>query len=432
MSGPRRILVVGSGAREHALAWRLARDAGVERVVAAPGNALMEDVADVHPAVNLAEPSAVVALARRARVDLVVVGPEAPLVGGLADRLAEAGIACFGPSAAAARIEGSKAFCRDVCQAAGVAIAEGRAFGAVNQALQFIEQLGVPVVVKADGLAAGKGVAICATRGEAERHLRDMLEHGRFGMAGRNVVVERLLAGREASVIALADGERLSVLPPARDHKRLAEGDRGPNTGGMGAYAPLPEIPSAVLERIVATVHRPVLAELARRGTPFRGALYAGLMLTADGPYVLEFNARLGDPESQAIVPLLGGSLASALMDAATGALADVPLPAVAASGVAITLAAAGYPDAPRAGDPIEGIAAAGAAGGLVFGAGVRRQSDGRLVSAGGRVLTVVGRGSDSGAAAEQAYAAASYISFAGMQLRRDIGPPRAVAGEAA
>jgi phosphoribosylamine---glycine ligase len=440
---PRSILVVGSGAREHALCWRLSKEPGVERVYAAPGNLLMPAAAEVHSEVAADDHLGIVALARSVAADLVVVGPEAPLVGGLADRLSESGIPCFGPSAAAAKLEGSKSFCREVCRAAGVQMADGRSFADISAALAFGRRMGAPLVVKADGLAAGKGVAICMSLDEVEWHIRAALETGRFGKAGRRVVIERYLEGREASVIALCDGDRGLVLPSARDHKRLGDADAGPNTGGMGAYSPVEELDRAALEGIYESFHRPVLTEMARRGTPFRGALFAGLMLTADGPRLLEFNARFGDPETQAILPLLERSLsfASLLAAAATGDLAraardqaidGLALLAEPGATVAITLAASGYPDAPRSGDAIEGIVAAQAAGALVFGAGVSEGRDSSLITSGGRVLTVVARGADVGSAAKAAYAAAGEITFAGRQMRHDIGRRRVAVGAAA
>jgi phosphoribosylamine---glycine ligase len=423
---PQRVLVVGAGARQHALAWRFASE-GVPHVAVAPGNPLMADVAELHSGVSADDLPAVVELARSTRVDLVVVGPEDPLVAGLADELASAGIACFGPRAAAARLEGSKAFARSICDAAGVPMAAGRPFSKMRDALEYAEQLGPPVVVKADGLAGGKGVTTCATLPEAELAIRDALEQGRFGSAGDTVVIERWLDGTEASVFALCDGERYALLPAARDHKRVGEGDTGPNTGGMGAYSPVAEIDDAHLAAIGESIVAPVLRAMAERGTPFRGALFAGLMLTPNGPRVLEFNVRFGDPETQAIMPRLAMPLAELLSDCATGSLrATGALPALPAATVAVTLAAAGYPDRGPRGDQIAGIEAARAAGALVFGAGVA-QVDGRLATAGGRVLTVVGTGGDVAAAADAAYAAADLIDYAGKFVRGDIG--RALAG---
>ncbi|MEP7378699.1 MAG: phosphoribosylamine--glycine ligase [Chloroflexota bacterium] len=418
-----RVLIVGSGAREHALAWRLASEDGTAGVLVAPGNPLMARVADVRPEVRVDDFDGIAGLCRAERVDLVVVGPEAPLVGGLADRLASESVACFGPSAAAAQLEGSKAFAREVCRAAGVPMATGRAFASARGALEYAAEIGLPHVVKADGLAGGKGVMICATLGEAERAIRSALDEGHFGAAGARVVIERFLTGREASVIAICDGTTALALPAARDHKQLREGNRGPNTGGMGAYSPLPDLDDARLAGVMRTIFEPVLAYMASRGTPFRGALFAGLMLTADGPRVLEFNARFGDPETQAILPRLSGPLAPLLLAAATGSLnGQAPPWSTDESTVALTLAADGYPAAPRTGDEIRGIDDALAAGALVFGAGVAQASQGALMTASGRVLTVVGRASDLSGAADAAYEAAARIDFAGKVVRRDIG----------
>jgi phosphoribosylamine--glycine ligase len=412
-----RVLVVGSGAREHALAWRLAGEAEVARVVVAPGNPLMEVVAEMRPDARADDFDAVVAACATERVDLVVIGPEAPLVAGLADRLAAAGIACFGPSALAARLEGSKSFAREVCRAAGVPMAGGRSFLSARGAIEYAAELGLPLVVKADGLAAGKGVTICATLTDAEHAVRAALDEGQA------VVVERFLVGHEASVIAICDGTTAVALPAARDHKRLLDGDRGPNTGGMGAYSPLDDLDGERLADVTRKIIEPVLAHMAARGTPFRGALFAGLMLTDDGPRVLEFNARFGDPETQAILPRLDQPLAPLLLAAATGSIAGYArIATIHDATVALTLAADGYPTTPRAGDEIRGIDEARANGALVFGAGVARDEAGVLVTAGGRVLTVVGRGSDLQGAADAAYESAGLIDFAGKQLRRDIG----------
>ena len=424
-----RVMVVGSGAREHALSWKLAGDAAVGDVIAAPGNAMMTDVAHVRSDVRLTDLDALVATALEENVDLVVVGPEAPLVGGVADRLVDADVAVFGPTAAAARLEGSKAFARDVCRSAGVEMAAGAAFDSLPDALAYIDSIEAPVVVKADGLAAGKGVALCETLADAEDALRAALIDGRFGDSGRRVVVEEWLHGVEASVIAICDGTRSVLLPAARDHKRLGDGDTGPNTGGMGAYSPIPELDDAALTQLQLTVFEPILGEMARRGTPYRGALFAGLMLTANGPRVLEFNARFGDPETQAILPRLEQPLAPLLWTAATRSLAGhAPLAAGSAmKTVGVTLASSGYPDAPSVGDPIEGILDARSSGALVFAAGVREPAfasgtRGVVETAGGRVLTVVGRGADIRDAADEAYAAADVIRFAGKKMRHDIG----------
>jgi len=421
-----RILIVGSGAREHALCWRLSLE-GAERVIVAPGNALMSDVADVRGDVSVADLDGVVALASAERVDLVVVGPEAPLAAGLADRLREAGICCFGPGAAAARIEASKSFAREVCRQASVPMATGASFESASPAIEYAEMLGLPVVVKADGLAAGKGVAICGTAVEVESSIREAVEGGRFGASGQRVIVEQWLDGVEASVIAICDGIDAVILPVARDHKRLRAGDEGPNTGGMGAYSPVAEADDLLVRRLHGEIFIPVLREMERRGTPFRGALFAGLMLTVNGPRVLEFNARLGDPETQAILARLDEPITPLLLAAATASLVavgsrDPILGATKGATVALTLASDGYPESPRAGDAIDGITAARSTGALVFGAGVRLQGPAGMVTSGGRVLTVVGRGHDVAAAADAAYAAADLIIFAGKQVRWDIG----------
>jgi phosphoribosylamine--glycine ligase len=430
----RGVLVVGAGARQHALAWRFARD-GVARIVVAPGNPLMSDVAEVRPGADGDDLDALVALALAERVDLVVVGPEDPLVAGLADVLAAAGIPCFGPSAAAARLEASKSFAREVCDAAGVAMAKGRAFDDAASAIAFAESLDGNVAIKADGLALGKGVTLCTSIDEATAAIRGALVERRFGAAGDRVVVEELLSGHEASVIALCDGERFALLPAARDHKRAFDGDQGPNTGGMGAYSPLDDVDDAALENIGDAVVAPVLREMARRGTPFTGALFAGLMLTVHGPRVLEFNIRLGDPETQAIVPRLAAPLAELMLECATGRLsASGVLPTLPDATVALCLAADGYPETGRRGDTINGIDAARATGALVFGAGVATgdAGEGELVTAGGRVLTVVGRGATVADAADHAYSAAALIDYEGKWLRRDIGRSSSAIGAVA
>ena len=437
-AGPRRILVIGSGGREHALAWRISREPGVERVIVAPGNPGMRDVARAVPSVGASDAASIAALAEREEADLVVVGPEAPLVDGLADALEARGLAVFGPSAAASALEGSKAFCRSVAEAAGVAMADGAAYDDPDAALRAARALGGHVAIKADGLAAGKGVTVCDSLDEAEAAIRAAMVERVFGAAGGRVVVERAITGLEASVIAICDSTCALALPAARDHKRIFDGDRGPNTGGMGAYSPVADLGDDDVAQIVERFHRPVLAELARRGTPFRGALYAGVMLTADGPMLLEFNVRFGDPETQAILPRLDAPLGLLLAAAARGRLAETAralgiggtlLPAVPDATAAVVLAAPGYPGTPEVGGRVDGIAAARATGALVFCAGVGDGQDGELVTSGGRVLSVAGRGRDLDSAAAAAYAGADRIAFPGRQLRRDIGRrPAAVA----
>jgi len=419
---PTRILVVGSGGREHALAWKLAGEPGVNEIIVAPGSQAIDREPRVRsvPGVDPLDSGAIVAVARREAVELAVIGPEAPLAAGVADALVAAGIPTFGPTAAAARIESSKSFCREIAEAAGVRMARGRAFDDLAAARTFAVELAGSggVVIKADGLAAGKGVAVCADVTEALDALERLFD-------GR-IVVEERLDGPEASLIALCDGRWAIALPLARDHKRLADGDQGPNTGGMGAYSPLPDLPEERIPELLETIHRPILAELTRRGTPFVGALYAGLMLTADGPVLLECNARFGDPEAQVLLPRLGAALGPWLLAAARGRMrpaaeSAATLPALPPAAVAIVLASAGYPEAPRRGDPIDGLDEPGETGAIVFHAATVLDADGGWRTNGGRVLTVVGRGPDLAAARSRAEAAADRISWGGMQRRRDI-----------
>ena len=439
---PTRILVVGAGGREHALAWKLAGEPGVNEIVVAPGSGAMatEDRVRVLPGLDSLDPEAIVAAARNASAELVVIGPEAPLAAGVVDALERAGIAAFGPTAAAARLETSKAFCHEVAEAAGVPMARARAFrgGEGAAALAWIHELarsGAGAVLKADGLAAGKGVIVTES-------LEQALQLAPSFLAGRApdlpaLVIEERLAGREASVIAICDGGRAIALPAARDHKRLCDGDLGPNTGGMGAYSPLPDLDEVATERILATVHRPILAEMARRGTPFRGFLYAGLILTADGPTLLECNVRLGDPEAQVMLPRVATALGPLLLAAARGILpADTPalVPSLPGATVGIVLAAKGYPGDPRRGDPIAGLPEAEEAGTLVFHAGTVRRPGGGFGTNGGRVLAVVGRGASLADARAAAERGAGVISWDGQQRRHDIAsdlpePALAVAG---
>jgi phosphoribosylamine--glycine ligase len=379
--------------------------------------------------VDALDPAAVVDLARAASVELVVVGPEAPLSVGVADALEAAGIPVFGPTRAAAALETSKAFCHEVARAAGVPTARARSFTGdeTDAARAFVRELadvGLGAVLKADGLAAGKGVIVTTSTEQALELVPSFLAGRPAGVPA--LVIEGRLEGREASVIAICDGIRAVALPAARDHKRLCDGDAGPNTGGMGAYSPLPDLDDAGVDAIVDAVHRPILAELARRGIPFRGFLYAGLILTSSGPVLLETNARLGDPEAQAILPRLDADLAPLLLGAARGALPEGTgrrLPADAVAAVAIVLAAHGYPGDPRRGDPIEGLEEAAGHGAIVFHAGTvaRQRPEGGFGTNGGRVLAVVGRGRDLGEARARAERAADAITFDGAQRRHDI-----------
>lgn len=413
------ILVIGSGAREHALLYAMSKDPQVEALHVAPGNVGMEALATLHPVVA-DDPAAVTALARELGVDLVVVGPEVPLVAGVADALREAGIAVFGPDRAAARIEGSKAFAKDVMKAAGVRTAEAEAIepGAAEADVDAaLDRFGPTWVVKDDGLAAGKGVVVTPDRAAAKEHALAVLA------AGNPVLLESFLDGPEVSLFCLVDGETVVPLVPAQDHKRVGEGDTGPNTGGMGAYAPLDWLPEGAVDRIVAEVCEPVAKEMVARGCPFRGLLYAGLAWGAEGPAVVEFNCRFGDPETQAVLALLESPLGQVLNAAATGTLAEFgPLSWRDGYALTVVLAAQGYPASTRTGDPITG-AEPGREGDGVLHAGTKRDGD-AIVSAGGRVLSVVGAGATLEEARDAAYATLDGISLDGSHFRRDIALP--------
>ncbi len=411
-----KVLLVGSGGREHALAWKLAQSPLLTQLLIAPGNPGTALLGRNIP-VDSSATALLVDVARRERVDLVVVGPEAPLAAGLADACLAAGIPVFGPTAAAARIESSKAFAKELMQRAGVPTAAAQVFDDPAAAAAFVRASGRPWVVKADGLAAGKGVVVAESVDETLAAIA-ALGHT---VAGARLVLEERLHGREVSLIALCDGERLLPLPAAQDHKRLGDGDTGPNTGGMGAFAPSPFLAPELREEIVRQVMQPVVRALVDEGTPFRGALYAGLILTEEGPRVLEFNARFGDPETQAIMPLIEGDLLAALHACAAGRLDPAMLGQKAGATACIVLAAAGYPGPPRYGDPISGIEGVDEPGVLIFHAGTAWDG-GHLVTCGGRVLGITGMGRDLRAALRRAYGVVELISFPGMQFRRDIG----------
>jgi phosphoribosylamine---glycine ligase len=406
-----KVLVIGGGGREHAIAAALARDPDVAELHAAPGNPGVAAVATLHP-VTATDGQAVGELARRIAADLVVIGPEAPLVAGVADAVRDVGVACFGPSAAAAEIEGSKAFAKDVMQAAGIPTASGRLCQSAAEVAGALQRFGAPYVVKDDGLAAGKGVLVTPDRAAAAAHA---------AACGR-VVVEEFLDGPEVSVFAICGGGAVLPMQPAQDFKRLGDGDAGPNTGGMGAYTPLPWAPAKLVEEVRERVLQPAVDELARRSRPFAGVLYAGLALTSAGVKVVEFNARFGDPETQPLLELLETPLASVLLAAANGRLVDVP-PLQWRPGAAVTVVAAapGYPAAPVSGAPISGVSEAERIDGVsVFHAGTSSRG-GRLTVSGGRVLAVTGTGRDLSEARQRAYAGIGCISFDGMQVRRDI-----------
>ncbi len=415
-----KALVVGGGGREHALCWGLARSPRVTELVAAPGNAGIAAHARLEPDVDATDVEAILALAERERPDLVVIGPEAPLVAGLADALRERRLAVFGPGAAAAKLEGSKSFAKELMMDAGVPTARAGSFTELGPALELVDVLGGRAAVKADGLAAGKGVTVATDRDTAVAALRECLEAQVFGEAGATVLVEELLEGPEVSAFALVDADRVVPLALSQDFKRVGDGDSGPNTGGMGAYSPLPWIEPATEQRIWAIVRATVDA-LRRRGITYRGLLYTGLMLTPGGPKVLEYNCRFGDPETEVVIPRLESDLADLLMATALDRLADVKVALRDIAAVTVVLASGGYPGAYASGVPIEGLDdASEVEGASVFHAGTARSSD-TVTTAGGRVLAITGTGASIGEARGTAYTAAERIAFEGMTYRRDI-----------
>ena len=415
-----KLLIVGGGGREHALAWKFARDNPACEIVAAPGN---PGIAELGRCVNVgaADVSGLVALARAERPDLTVVGPEAPLAAGLVDALRDAGLPAFGPGAAAARIESSKRFAKELMARAGVATARAIASSDPALARDAVRHMGLPVVIKATGLAAGKGVIVCASVADAEAAIDTMLIEHAHGTAGNEILVEEFMQGEELSLFVITDGTNVLPMMPAQDHKRLLEGDRGPNTGGMGAYAPVavgtPERVQDIVERVIL----PTLGALRAEGTPFSGLLYAGLMLTATGPRVVEFNCRFGDPETQALLPLLESDLVAPLLAVARGEqLGTEPLRWSARHAVTTVVAAAGYPDAPRTGAPI--TLPDFAPDVHIFHAGTARRADGTLVTAGGRVLSVTAVAASLADAQQASAAAAHGVTFEGKLYRADIG----------
>jgi phosphoribosylamine--glycine ligase len=417
-----KVLLVGGGGREHALAWRFLTDDPTLELIAAPGN---PGIAELGRCVNVAatDIDGLLALARAESVALTVVGPEAPLAAGIVDRFREHSQPIFGPTRDAAQIETSKAFSKQLMREAGVPTADSVTCTSVDEARRAVDRFGAPVVIKASGLAAGKGVIVCQSVEEAHAAIASMLEGHAFGEAGHTVVVEEFMEGEELSVFALTDGTRAVLLVPAQDHKRLLDGDRGPNTGGMGAYAPVSLTSAELLAEVSARIVLPTLSALRARGAPFTGLLYAGLMLTSDGPKVVEFNCRFGDPETQAVLPAM--STAPSLLDLMLCVGRGEPLPDavdVRATGHAVTtvLAAAGYPERPRTGDTIDMPEAPSDV--LVFHAGTKRAADGSLVTAGGRVLAVTGLGGSLDEAQHRSLAYAASVTFAGKQFRSDIG----------
>jgi phosphoribosylamine--glycine ligase len=415
-----KVLVIGGGGREHALAWKIRRDDPAAEVIAAPGNPGIAALGRC-VGVRATDTPALVALARDERVDLVVVGPEGPLATGVVDALQAAEIPAFGPTAAAARIESSKVFAKQVMRAAGVPTARAEHHTEPDSALRALHDFGAPVVIKASGLAAGKGAIVCETLGEAERAVDQMLRQRTFGEAGTEILIEEFMIGEELSLFGITDGTTVVPMLPAQDHKRLLEGDRGPNTGGMGAYAPVSLGDEALVAAAVSDIFEPTLAALRDAGAPFRGLLYAGVMLTPDGPKVVEFNCRFGDPETQALLPLLESNLLELLLAVASGdGLRGARLAWSGRSALTTVLAAAGYPDAPRLGDPI--TLAPDEPDGIVFHAGTGRDAAGRLITSGGRVLAATGIGDTLADAQRASGRLADRITFEGRQYRTDLG----------
>ena len=415
-----RVLVIGSGGRESALVWALARSPSVAGVVAAPGNAGIARMADTID-VRSIDPGGALEAARRTRADLVVVGPEAPLVAGAADALRAEGFKVFGPDAAAARIEGSKSYAKELMDHAGVPTARWQSFDSVAKAVSYLDELGPPYVVKADGLAAGKGVVVTSEREEAVEAVRERIEGRVFGEAGSTVVIEEFLDGEEASLIAFVDGKNVAPCEVAQDYKCIFDNDEGPNTGGMGSYSPVPACPPELAESIVDVVIEPMVRATAATGRPFVGALYAGLALTSRGPRVVEFNARFGDPETQALLPRLRSDLGEVALAAATGDLAGTRLEWSSKACVSVVLASEGYPGRYDWGFVIEGLDEVGAMEDVeVFHAGTTER-EGQMLTAGGRVLAVSALGDGFGAARALAYDAASRINFDGKHVRKDV-----------
>jgi phosphoribosylamine--glycine ligase len=417
-----RVLVIGSGGREHALCWSISASPMLTKLWCAPGNPGIAAVAEC-VAINALDIASLVAFAQDNEIDLVLPGPEAPLVAGITDAMDAAGIPCCGPSAAAAQLEGSKAFAKEVCDAAGIPTALWEKFDDAEAAREFIRRRGAPIVVKADGLAGGKGVVVATTEAEALAAVDAMMSQRLFGESGASIVIEECLTGEEISVFALCDGETALLLGSAQDHKRVGDGDTGPNTGGMGSYSPVPACSPALEQAVLERVIQPALAEMARRGIPFRGVLYAGLMLTADGPKLIEFNVRFGDPECQALLLKLKSDLLAALQAACDGELRNFNLRWFDLAAISVVMAAHGYPEAPQRGSEIRGLNKAAAMPDVqVFHAGTEADADGCLRAASGRVLTVCATGTTLRAARDAAYQAVQAIDWPEGFCRHDIG----------
>jgi phosphoribosylamine--glycine ligase len=426
----KRILVVGSGGREHTLVWAISRSKHVERTYAAPGNAgTAGDGVNVAAAVKPPF-GELTDFVRSEGIDLTVVGPEQPLVDGMTDAFEKAGLRVFGPRQEAAQLEGSKSFAKEVMEAAGVPTGACEIFDTSAEALAYVRRHEPPLVVKADGLAAGKGVSVCEDRDAAEKAIRVAMDEGAFGDAGNQVLIEEFLEGEEASILALCDGERMVCLPTSQDHKRIYDGDRGPNTGGMGAYSPAPVITEQLQREIEDQILLPTVEEMRRRGVPYRGVLYAGLMITKEGPKVVEFNCRFGDPETQAVLPRVKSDIVELMEACVDGRLPDGPLEIEPGAAVCVVAASDGYPGSYEKGKEIRGLEDATAVDGVVvFHAGTREEG-GRIVTSGGRVFGLTATAPSIREAVEKAYRSLGKISFDGMYYRRDIAH-RALAREA-
>lgn len=415
-----RILLLGSGGREHALAWAISASPLCDALICAPGNAGIAKVADCRP-LDIMDNAAVVALAKAEAIDFVVVGPDNPLANGVVDALNAAGIKAFGPTQAAAQLEASKGFTKDLCAEFNIPTARYRRFTDAAAAKAYLTDHPVPVVIKADGLALGKGVVIAPTHADAAAEI-DLMFGGAFGAAGHSIVIEEFMAGEEASFFALSDGESALPFGTAQDHKRVGDGDEGPNTGGMGAYSPASIMPEAMVERVMATIIRPTLAAMKARGTPFKGVLYAGLMLTPEGPKLIEYNARFGDPETQVLMPRLKSDIVPLLLACAEGELAHIDARWDDRAAVTVVVASEGYPGPVTKGSVIRDLDAAEATGAIVFHAGTARNAAGDIVANGGRVLNVTALGANVTAAQKAAYEAVAKIDWPEGFCRRDIG----------
>ncbi|WP_276356617.1 phosphoribosylamine--glycine ligase [Cohnella caldifontis] len=414
-----RILVIGRGGREHAIVWALKRADPAREILCAPGNAGIAQLAETVP-IGEMEFDRLVAFARERAVDFVVVGPDDPLAAGIVDAFETAGIPVYGPRKNAAEIEGSKIFMKNLLRKYGIPTARYETFTDYESAKAYLDAQPVPIVIKADGLAAGKGVTVCFTREQADEALRDTMLNKSFGSAGDKVVIEEFLEGQEMSILSFVDGETVVPMPAAQDHKPVFDGDKGPNTGGMGTYSPLPHIPQSVIDTAIETIIRPTARAMVAEGRPFRGVLFAGLMITKDGPKTIEFNARFGDPETQVVLPRLQTDLLEIFQASLEGRLDRVDIAWSPESAVCVVLASEGYPGSYPKGLPIEGLDRVSEEEALVFHAGTA-EKDGRIVTNGGRVLGVVGRGADIRQARERAYAAADRITFQGKMNRTDI-----------